>query len=391
MRNTKKLLRNLDWTFVALTLLLLAYNVIILSSASSNVLSSDPNFYVRRQLIWIGAGFAAGIVIACFDYRRFSKLSWVIYAIANLLLIAVLFTPEKKEAHRWFDLKFMDFQPSELAKLVIIIAFACFLYQRRDKLGRFYNWLFALAYVGLPALLILREPDLGTALVFVVLFLVMCWIGGMPGRFVVTLLLLIILGIALLFGTLYVATDGYQHLPEEVPAFLPLKLYQATRLVIFINPYMDPLGAGYNMIQSEVAIGSGGLWGQGYGQGSQVQGYFLPEHHTDFIFSVVGEEFGFVGAIALIILYLLLLLRAIYIAITAKDHLGSTMVAGVAAMLAFQVFTNAGMTVGIMPITGIPLPLLSYGGSGMLVNLMSFALVVNVSMRRGKDHFFIEE
>jgi rod shape determining protein RodA len=190
--------------------------------------------------------------------------------------------------------------------------------------------------------------------------------------------------IFILFLALSNVTEGFSHALEEgdLPSWVPLKPYQITRLIIFINPYMDPLDAGYQMIQSEVAIGSGGLWGKGYGEGTQVQGNFLPDHHTDFIFSVIGEEFGFVGTITIMLLYLLLLLRCLYAAISARDQLGRLIASGVTAMFACQIFINIGMTIGIMPVTGITFPLLSYGGSSMMINMIALGLVFSVYARR---------
>ena len=307
----------------------------------------------------------------------------------NILLFAVLFTPEKKGASRWFDLGFMDLQPSELAKLIVIISLACFLAHREGKINTPIN-LFAVAVLMvIPFALIFIEPDLGTSLVFIAIFFAMAFVGGISPKIVLALLLIMVLVIALVFGVLYNATDGFQHSLDDgdLPSWFPLKSYQATRLIIFVNPYMDPLGQGYHMIQSEVAIGSGGFWGKGYGQGSQVQGGFLPEHHTDFIFSVVGEEFGFLGCMVLLLLYLLLLARAVIIAYRSKDLLGYVIITGVVAMIIFQVFTNAGMTIGIMPITGLPFPFLSYGGSAMLVNMMALGLILSVNVHSRTNMF----
>lgn len=382
MNRTKQLIKNVDWLFLALLFIILSFNLVVLSSASANVVIDAPYYHVYRQLMWIIAGFFLMLIIARIDYHIYPKLYIPAYIFINILLIAVLFTPEKKGASRWFDLGFMDLQPSELAKLIIIVAFACFIAKNEGKLNLPRN-LAALALSAvIPFALIFIEPDLGTSLVFIAILMAMAWVGGVSPRVLLTLVLIMVLVIGLMFGVLYNATGGFQNSLEDgdLPSWFPLKAYQASRLIIFINPNMDPLGKGYHMIQSEVAIGSGGLLGKGYGQGSQVQGNFLPEHHTDFIFSVVGEEFGFVGSAGILFFYLLLLVRAVRIAYNAKDILGMSIVTGVTAMLLFQVFTNAGMTIGIMPITGIPFPLLSYGGSAMLVNMMALGLVFSVNV-----------
>ncbi|MCI8336053.1 MAG: rod shape-determining protein RodA [Peptococcaceae bacterium] len=382
----KRYLKNIDWIFVAMVAALLVINLVVLKSASTNV-SSDSFYYVKRQFLWICLGLVALVAVLFFDYQYFARISFLIYGFNLLLLVGVLFMPAQKGAHRWYDLGFMDFQPSELAKILMIICFACFLAKREHEMGEWKNILAAFAFMGLPMLLIFAEPDLGTSLVFVAILFAMLWVGGLPPKIMLWFILIILFVVLFIFFVLFFYTDGYQHLPEELPWFIPLKGYQLTRLIIFINPEMDPLDAGYHMIQSEIAIGSGGFWGKGYGKGSQVQGNFLPEHHTDFIFSVGGEEFGFVGSFLLLALYFGILGRAVMIAYRAKDLLGSLIVIGVAAMFGFQIFINAGMTIGIMPITGLPMPFLSYGGSSMLINMLALGLVLNVNMRSAQRLF----
>ncbi len=377
----KKLLRNLDWTFLAIIVVLLAVNLVVLSSASRNVVQNDPHYFLKKQLIWVMAGFFIMAFCAWFNYRFFEKIPYLVYGAMVLLLIGVLFMPEQKGAHRWYDLGFMDLQPSELAKIAMIIVFACFLAKKEGEMHRWSNFFLSALIMGLPAFLILIEPDLGTSLVFIAIFLSMLWVGGFPVRRMVILLLILIVLVCFIFGVLYVATDGWQHTPEELPIPLPLEPYQLTRLIIFMNPDMDPLNSGYHIIQSMVAIGSGGLLGKGFGNGSQVQGNFLPEHHTDFIFAAIGEEFGLLGCLVILGLYLLLLSRALKIAMRAKDTLGTLIVTGVVAMFIFQILVNVGMTIGIMPVTGLPLPLLSYGGSGMMVNTMALGLIFSVNLR----------
>jgi rod shape determining protein RodA len=236
----------------------------------------------------------------------------------------------------------------------------------------------------------LLEPDLGTAIICGFIMLTLLWLAGANRKLLFLTIFLAILMIAWLYSILATATNGFteQLNSELLPPWLPLEDYQLLRLVIFINPYMDPLGSGYQIIQSRIAIGAGGLWGRGFGQGSQVQGDFLPEHHTDFIFAVVGEEFGFIGTVGLLLLYLLLLLRGWRIALKAPDLLGSLLVGGIMFMLAFQLFLNIGMTIGLMPITGITLPLLSYGGSSLLFNMAALGLVFSVNLRQ-KQRFFV--
>ncbi|MGI5891554.1 MAG: rod shape-determining protein RodA [Bacillota bacterium] len=387
MFNSGKLIKNIDWVFVAMIFATLAINLIILSSASANVVDGDPFYHVKKQLLWIGVGTVVFFMVALFNYDNFKKLDIFIYGLTILLLITVLFAPEQKGAHRWFDLGFMDFQPSELAKIAMIVVFGCFLAKNQGRMHQPRKLIAGALLMLFPIFLIIAEPDLGTSLVFVAIILSMALIGGVPKKTLLVIVLIIAVMVVMIFAVLYFYTDGYQFKLEESPAFLPLKPYQLTRLIIFINPYMDPLDTGYHMIQSEVAIGSGGFLGKGFGNGTQVQGNFLPEHHTDFIFSVVGEEFGFLGALGILMLYLVLLLRAISIANRAKDLLGSVIVGGVVGMFAFQIFVNVGMTIGIMPVTGVPLPLLSYGGSSMLINMAALGLILSVGMRSNVKMF----
>ncbi len=385
----KRQLKNMDWVLLVLLGLVLVVNMIVLKSASGNIFPDNPYYYVKRQLLWTIVGLIAMFCVAFFDYRHFLKLYPLLYFVIVVLLVGVLFAPAQSNAHRWFDLKFMDFQPSELAKLVMIICFACFVVKRQDRINRPVVILQIIVCALIPFVLILIEPDLGTSIIFVAFLYAMAWVSGISRKLLIVGIIIIALLVGLIFGVMYVATDGYTRMPEkeDMPSWLPLEPYQAIRLVIFINPYMDPLDSGYHMIQSEVAIGSGGLWGKGYGQGSQVQGNFLPAHHTDFIFAVVGEELGFVGTSAILLLYLAMLLRALRVARKAVDRLGQMLVVGVVAMFVFQIFVNAGMSIGLMPITGLPFPFLSYGGSAMLVNLMCMGLVFNVAMRSNTNLF----
>ncbi len=385
----KTLLKNMDKPLLLLLGLILLGNLVVLSSASANVVAGQPYYYLQRQLVWVAIGLPLLGITALFDYRRLPGLARPLYLLLLMLLVAVLFTTAKNNSHRWFDLGFMDFQPSELAKLGLVLVFAVYLTRRKGKMHRFSTLAQSALLLGLPAGLILIEPDLGTALVLGVLFLAMLWLGGLDQKLFLALVLLVVILAAGLFGLLYQATDGFSQkmADDALPHWLPLKSYQATRLIIFINPYMDPLDSGYHIIQSEIAIGSGGLTGKGYGEGTQVQGNFLPYHHTDFIFSVVGEEFGFLGCAALLLLYFLLLLRLIRIGLHARDQLGALIAGGLTTLLAFQIFVNIGMTVGLTPVTGLPLPLLSYGGSSMLTNMLSFGLLFSIQTR-GEQNLF---
>ena len=365
------MLRNLDWSFVANIYIILGISLILLGSAS-RIISSDPFFYVKKQLMWIVLGTIVFVITATLNYNNLFKYANYLYTFNIVILASVLlFGTSKKGAQRWISIGNFDFQPSEFAKLIIIISLAVFLAKRQGKLNRLRDFIQPFAFVALPMLLILKQPDLGTALVFVAILLGMMLIAGARP---------IILGGLVLGGVAIVALALYAHFNYGLQ--LPLKEYQLQRLVIFANPQLDPLGSGYHVIQSMVAIGSGGLLGKGYMQGTQIQLNFLPEHHTDFIFSVVGEEFGFVGCLVVFVMYFSLIYKAIRIAAAAKDIFGTLVVTGVVSLLAFHLLINVGMTMGIMPVTGIPLPLLSYGGSTMLTMMMALGLVVNVNINR---------
>ncbi len=363
----EKLWRNFDYWLLFIVLAISIYGLVILSSATSNF-SADPWYYVQKQAIWIAAGLTGLFLVISIDYSNFSRLSGYIY-IGNLaLLTLVLFIGrETAGAQRWIDLRFFDLQPSEFAKLAIIITLAVFLEKREGDMDSVKNFALAFIHVALPMFLIFRQPDLGTSLVFV----------------------------AILYGMLFLGGAKLKHLFLSMAAgaaAVPLlwrflKPYQQMRLVIFMNPEQDPLEYGYQLIQSVIAIGSGGIWGSGLYEGTQNIYDFLPAQHTDFIFSVLGEELGFVGAVVLLVLYLLLIYRILKVSSMAKDTFGLLICIGVASMLVFQVLVNIGMTISIMPVTGLPLPFMSYGGSSFLVNILSIGLVLNVGMRRDKIMF----
>ncbi len=377
-----KLYKNIDWVFLGLLAVIMVVSLTVLRSASANIFQ-DPYYYVKKEALWIMVGFCVMFVVALLDYSFLKKWSNYLYIITILILLSVfVFGSEAKGAQRWISLGFFDFQPSEFAKIAIVVSFAAFLSKRQGSMERFMDILPCLIYIAVPMLLILKQPDLGTSLVFFAIMIGMLWVGGANPKVILIILGVILVLILIIFGILFFATDGFQKPPDELPFPLPLKIYQLMRLIIFVNPNMDPLGVGSHVIQSQVAIGSGGFLGKGYMHGSQVQGNFLPEHHTDFIFSVVGEELGFVGSCAILLIYFFLIRRMIFIAKEARDTFGSLIVLGVTSMLAFQVMVNVGMTIGIMPVTGIPLPFLTYGGSAMITNMISMGLVLNVNLRK---------
>lgn len=363
----RRLLKNFDYQLLLIVLAICFYGLLVISSATRGA-GAESFVYLQKQAISIGIGIFAIIVIISIDYLDFYRLSWYLYAFNFFCLGLVLFIGrEGGGSYRWIDLKVMDFQPSEMAKIIIIITLARLLVEQKEKLPNPAQLIPLFLHVLIPMILIFLQPDLGTALVFVVIFLGMLYMAGVPVK---NLLIVICSGIAV-FPLLW----------------LRLMDYQKMRLIVFLNPDVDPLNHGYQLTQSMIAIGSGGLTGKGLFAGTQARLQFLPEQHTDFIFSVLGEELGFLGGAFLLLLYLLLIYRILKIASFSKESYGSLICAGVATMLTFQILVNVGMTLSIMPVTGLPLPFMSYGGNSMLMNMISIGFVLNVGMRRHKIQF----
>lgn len=375
-----KRLKFLDKPFLISLVLIIGFGLVVLSSASQGI-SGDPYYYVKKQVLFMGIGLAAALLILRYDYSHLRRYSIILYGLSVFMLIAVLVMGEEvRGTTGWISLgPLPSVQPAEFTKIMLAIAFADFLNNRKGMLNTLGEILSCIVYMGVPFVLILMQPDLGTALVYIAMTVVMMFVAGANPR---------ILGGVIAFGAGLIALMLFMHF--QFGMWLPLEDYQIKRLTVFLNPYEDGQGGrgpGWNTIQSLIAIGSGGLTGQGLFNGTQVQLNFLPEHHTDFIYAVIGEEMGFIGAAGIILLYAILLLRAIYISFHAKDLYGTLIVSGVTAMWLFHIFENIGMSIGIMPITGIPLPFLSYGGSSMLTNLVAVGLVLSVNVRGRKIVF----
>jgi rod shape determining protein RodA len=333
---------------------------------SSTHLSPRPYEFLRTQILHLAVGLGVAGLLLAVDYRALAKSARVLYA-ANLLLLAAVLVIGRTSlgAQRWILLGPLgQFQPSEMAKLVIVITLAKHFVDRPGPYRSVFDLMPFLGHVALPMILIFKQPDLGTALVYGAIFLGMLYAGGARRR---DLAALTVAGVAC--GPLL---------------WHALKEYQRRRLLAFIHPSLDPLGSGYGIIQSKIAVGSGMVWGKGLFLGTQNVLRFVPEHHTDFIFSVIGEELGFVGGMVLLALFLLWVYRGLRIAAVARDRFGALVAVGIVSMIGFHVFVNVGMTVGIMPITGIPLPFVSYGGSALMTMLWATALLLNIAMRHQK-------
>ena len=363
---SKRLLRRTDLTLIAAAAAIVIMSLVIIGSAThANAPSDERYWFVQRQGISILVDLVLAAFLMNFDYKILQRYGNYFYIFNLVLLIPVMLVGQTAlGAQRWIALGPISIQPSEFSKLIMIIALAAMLEKRGGKINSLGELFPVAAYVGVPFLLVLKQPDLGTSLVFVAIFFGMVFAAGIRLRM-----------LAWIFGLGIAAMPVVWHF---------LKGYQKMRIMVFMDPNVDPLGAGYHIIQSKIAIGSGMLFGKGLFSGTQSQLNFLPENHTDFIFSVVGEELGFVGCCVLLVLYLVILWRGIRIAQDASDLFGRLLAVGITSMLAFHVLVNAGMTMGIMPVTGIPLPLMSYGVSSLTTNIMAIAILLNIQLRRQK-------
>ena len=366
MRVPRQFARGIDPITLACAFALLSIGLSTVLSAALKSGFGGVSPFFARQFVWVGLSLIVLAIAALVDYRFPARYSYHFYGVILLFLVAVLFTGrEVQGAQRWFRISGIGLQPSELVKIATLFALARYFDKVRERIREVRYVIGAIILAGIPAGLIILQPDLGTALVLV----------------------------ALLGGMLVAANARRRHLVLLAVAGLGmspimwgfLKDYQKARLMAFIDPNLDPLGASYQVIQSKIAIGAGGLTGTGWLEGTQSQLNFLPEQHTDFIFSVFSEQWGFVGSIILIALYLGLLLQALKIAESARDFIGSMLAVGVVTIIAFQVLVNLLMTVGLMPVTGIPLPLMSYGGSNLLTMMACIGLLLSISRR---SHIF---
>jgi rod shape determining protein RodA len=359
-------LRDFDWTLLVFVLIMCVISVVEIRSATAT--TKFHGFQVK-QVEFIAVGLVLMFAISVIDYHRLLDIAPWAYGICIVSLVAVLIPHIGQKvlgARRWINLGGgIHFQPSEWVKLVLIIVAARFLWTRVNEQMSWLDVAKVAALVCFPMILVLKQPDLGTALTYLPVLIVGMFLGGMQWKQagIICVGLLVIGGLAFATG---------KH----------LKPYQQKRIDAFLNPDSDPKGSGYQIRQSLIAVGSGGIWGQGSNKGSQTQGDFLPIPYTDFIFAAFCEEHGFVGATAVLLLYFLILIRLIQNAQTAADAPGGLLVMGIFAVLLFQVAINIGMCIGLMPVTGIPLPLMSYGGSSVLFTFLAIGIVMNVRMRR---------
>jgi rod shape determining protein RodA len=356
----RRLLYNVDWVLLGATFVLTLVGVAMVYSATHS--GRNPDLYLK-QLALVGVGTLALVLAATIDYRRVADRAMLLYALSAVSLVYVLrFGPVKAGTRRWIEVGGFQLQPSELVKIAAAVFVAKIFSEYRQETLGLRDVALPGAAVGLLAALIAREPDLGTAACLVPLFLAVAFLAGLRMRAV--------MGLAAVMLLLAALTWPF------------LKDYQKTRIYTFLDPSLDPRGAGYQKIQSQIAVGSGGLAGRGFLEGSQAQLGYLPARHTDFIFSVLAEEAGFLGVAVVLSLYLLVLWRMLETARLARDRLGAFLVAGITASFAFQVVYNVAMVAGLVPVKGLPLPLMSYGGSSVLSSLVGIGLVLSVRIRR---------
>ena len=351
--------RDFDWVLVTFVLIICALGVIEIRSATLHTKFAGVHI---KQIYWIVGGLGCMLLVSVLNYQMLlEQVHWMYIGGVASLMTVLLFGQKYLGARRWVKLPGGNhFQPSEWVKLILILAVAKYF---ADLQGRELSWsdfVKAGTIVGVPMLLVLKEPDLGTALTYLPIAVVGLFLGGI--RWKQALVIVMLVGLATPFA--------WNHMKD----------YQKQRLTSFREPGADPRGAGYHVKQSEIAVGSGGLWGSS--SGSQTHLAFLPEPHTDFIFAAFSEEHGFVGALAVLLLYFIVLMRLTQNAQTAPDRAGTFIVMGVVAVLTFHILVNIGMVVGFMPVTGIPLPLMSYGGSSVLFMFLALGMVMNVRMRR---------
>jgi rod shape determining protein RodA len=346
---------------------LVGCSVYVLSAATENDIPGDPHYFVVRQAVYGGVGLLLMLLLGRLDYSRLRELRHGIYG-ATIALILLVFAlgSATRGSQRWIELPFFNLQPSEVGKVLLILSLSAFAVDRIRRLAEWRTTSRIMLLAIVPAMLVVAQPDLGSGMVYIVIAAATLFVAGTKWTHFAAL------------GTLAVAVTIGVLVVAPAAGVQVLKPYQVDRLTAFLHPSDNPRGQGYQLNQSTIGIGSGQKTGRGPEQATQTKLDFLPEHHTDFIFSVVGEAFGFLGCALVLSLYALLIWRGLRILTMAKNLYGALIAGGITAMLMFQVFVNVGMTIGIMPITGVPLPLMSYGGSSVIVTFLALGLLQSV-------------
>lgn len=370
----KKRLKELDYILIIALILLVTISVIIIESATDH-LATDLS---KKQLINVMVGFFAGLFLLRYDYEEYKKYYRQLYAFMLIgLFLVPIFAPEIKGARSWIPLPFFgNLQFSELCKIIYILSYARFLDDRRNQLYTIRDLLPHFLFLAPIVFLIMLQPDLGTALVFIAIMFGMLLAAGANKKIMFSI-----------FGGGTAGVIGWLYAHLKLGLWFPIKGYQLNRILVVLDSDYDVRGAGWNQLQSKIAIGNGGLFGKGFKEGTQSMGEFLPEQWTDFIFAVISEEMGFIGAASVIFLLFILVYRGLKIASLSNDYYGSLVAAGIVSMFIFHILENIGMNMGIMPITGIPLPFVSYGGSAMLTNMIAISFLLNIYINKEKVLF----
>ena len=363
-----KIFKNMEWWILISAILLCVVGFVALYSASQQL---DLDSF-KKQIMWFSISIVIMIITMLIDYEFLAKISPVFYAIAIIALIAVLFTRPINGANSWFSIGSMSFQPAEITKISVILflAYVMIKIQEKDKqdINVFWKLLIVLAVAIVPIFLIILQPDYGTAAAYIVALVLMLFVSGIDKKYIISAILITAIALPLIYMFI-------------------LPSHAKRRIDVFLNPESDPKGSGYNVLQSKIAIGAGELTGMGILNGNQTQMGYLSPKTTDFIYSVIGEEMGFIVSGAVILVYVTLITRALYVAKTAKDDLGSYIAAGISGIFLFHMTENIGMTLGLLPITGVPLLFISYGGSSMITSFISIGLLLNISGKRKKTIF----
>ena len=364
----KREFKNMEWGLIIVAIILTVIGLIALFSATQESGYEE----LKKQIIWFVISIISMVIVMLINYETLVKLSPIFYGIFIVLLIGVLFTAPINGASSWFNIGAFSFQPSEFAKIVLIL-FITFIISKiqeryKEDINRPTRLLIILVALAVPLFLIIKQPDFGTAMAFCVALAVMMFSAGISKKYVIGGILIVCISVPLAYNFI---------LPEHA----------RKRIDIFLNPESDPRGSGYNIIQSKLAIGAGGLTGMGLLKGNQTQlGYLYPKT-TDFIYSVISEEMGFIVAGTIVVLYVFLITKALYVAKTAKDHIGSLIASGIAGIFLFHMAENVGMVMGLLPITGVPLLFVSYGGSSLITSYMLIGILLNISSKRQKTIF----
>jgi rod shape determining protein RodA len=359
----RRIFHYFDWVLLAFILCVCAMGILNIYSTGFSAAEGQTPFYLK-QMQWVVLGLVFMMFIFFVDYRVIVEYAYIIYGVAVALLVLVFIIGSSSHgAQRWIGGSFFAIQPSELMKVVIIITLARYFDDHKsNEAYKLKELSIPFLIVAVPFVLILKQPDLGTALILIVVFVSIVFFMGVDKK-----------------SLIFASASGLVLIPT---AWHFLKDYQRERLITFLNPERDPLGSGYHIIQSKIAIGSGEIFGKGFLSGSQTQLKFLPEQQTDFVFSVFAEEWGFIGSVVLLAVFTLIIFWGLKIALQARDLLGTIIALGVTALISWEVFINIGMVLGILPVVGIPLPFFSYGGSAMLSLMAAMGFLINVSARR---------